>query len=115
MPAQDNKGWVDFTDIPYVTPANDNSSTKNGLSGRVGAALRRLRALCRFNWPFQDTMTKVVRASYQAASQDLIARLVKSGYLQPALRNDPGAITIAIARLKEDLRGGKDDQDPRAA
>jgi hypothetical protein len=52
MPAQDNKGWVDFIDIPYVTPANDNVPTRNGLSGRVGAALRRLRALRRFNWPF---------------------------------------------------------------
>jgi hypothetical protein len=52
MPAQDNEGWVDFTDIPYITPANDNAPTKNGLSGRVGAALRRLGALRRFNWPF---------------------------------------------------------------
>ena len=110
MPAQDNKGWVDFTDIPYVTPANDNIPTKNGLFGRVGAALRRLRALRRFNWPFWDTMTKVVRVSQQAASQDLIARLVKSGYLEPALRNDPDAITIAIAGLKEDLRGGGHDR-----
>jgi hypothetical protein len=51
-------------------------------------------------------MSNVVRSSFQAASQELIARLVKSGYLEPALRNDPDAITIAIARLKEDLRGG---------
>jgi hypothetical protein len=52
MAAQDNKGRVDFTDIPYVTPANDNVPTRNGLSGRVGASLRRLGALRRFNWPF---------------------------------------------------------------
>ena len=38
-------------------------------------------------------MTKVVRSSYQAASQELIARLIKAGYLQPALRNDAGSIT----------------------
>jgi hypothetical protein len=52
MPAQDNEGWVDFTDIPYVTPANDNVPIKNGLSSRVGAALRRLGALrSRFRTP----------------------------------------------------------------
>jgi hypothetical protein len=28
-----------------------------------------------------------------------------AGYLQPALRNDPDAITTAITRLKENLRG----------
>ena len=52
LPAQGNEDWVDFTNIPYVTPANDNAPTKNGLSGRVGAVLRRLGALRRFNWPF---------------------------------------------------------------
>ena len=59
-------------------------------------------------------MTKVVRAP-KAASQELIAKLIAAGYLQPALRNAPDAITIAIARLKEDLRGGGDDEGPRAA
>jgi hypothetical protein len=52
IPAQDDAGWVDFTDIPYVTPANDNIPTKNRLSARVGALLRRLIALRGFNWPF---------------------------------------------------------------
>jgi hypothetical protein len=52
IPAQDNKGRVDFTDVAYVTPANDNVPTRNKLSGRVGAALRRLGALRGFNWPF---------------------------------------------------------------
>jgi hypothetical protein len=33
--------------------------------------------------------------------------------LQPALRDDAEAITTAIARLKEDLRGGGDDMGPR--
>jgi hypothetical protein len=54
-------------------------------------------------------MNNVVRSSFQAASQELIARLIKAGYLQPALRNDADAITTAIARLKEDLRGERDD------
>jgi hypothetical protein len=60
-------------------------------------------------------MSNVVRSPYQAASQELITKLVKAGYLQPALRNDPDAITTAIARLKDDLRGGGDDEGPRAA
>jgi hypothetical protein len=59
-------------------------------------------------------MTKVVRAPFQAASQKLIAKLIAAGYLQPALRNDADAITTAITRLREDLRGGK-DEGPRAA
>jgi hypothetical protein len=37
-------------------------------------------------------MSKVVRRLYQPASQELIAKLIKAGYLQPALRNEPGAI-----------------------
>ena len=45
----------------------------------------------------------------------LIAKLIKAGYLQPALRNDADAITTAIAQLKEDLRGGGDDEGPQAA
>ena len=60
-------------------------------------------------------MTKVVRSPYPAASQELIAKLINAGYLQPALRNDAGSITTAIARLKEHLRGGGDDEGPRSA
>jgi hypothetical protein len=60
-------------------------------------------------------VTKVVRASYQAASQGLIVKLIAAGYLQPALHNDADAITTAITRLKEDLRGGKVDEGARAA
>jgi hypothetical protein len=59
-------------------------------------------------------MSNVVRYP-QTGSQQLIVRLVKAGYLRPALRNDADAITTAIARLKEDLRGGGDDEGPRAA
>ena len=39
-----DEDWVDFTDIPYVVPANDNTRTKDRLS-RCGALLRRLIAL----------------------------------------------------------------------
>ena len=28
IPAQDDEGWVDFADIPCVTPANDTSRPK---------------------------------------------------------------------------------------
>jgi hypothetical protein len=52
-------------------------------------------------------MSKVI----QEASQELIAKLVRAGYLQPALRHDADAVSTAIARLKEDLRGGRDDED----
>lgn len=52
VPAPD-RGWVDFTDIPYVMPANDNVRTKDRLSGRCGALLRRLITLHRINSPTQ--------------------------------------------------------------
>ncbi len=45
LPAPDDDGWVDFTDIPYVTPANDNIPIKDRLSARVAALLRRLIAV----------------------------------------------------------------------
>ena len=61
-------------------------------------------------------MSNVVRSSFQAASRELIAKLVEAGYLRPALRHDANGITAAIARLKQDLRsGGKDDESPTAA
>ena len=60
-------------------------------------------------------MSKVVRRLYQPASQELIAKLIKAGYLQTGLRNEPDAVTTAIARLKEDLRGRTDDERPEPA
>ena len=45
-------------------------------------------------------MSNVVRSTFQAASRELIAKLVKAGYLRRALRHDADAITAAIARLK---------------
>ena len=49
-------------------------------------------------------MSNVVRSPFQAASREMIAKLVKAGYLQPARRNDADAITRAIAQMKQDLR-----------
>jgi hypothetical protein len=44
VPAPD-EAPLDLTDIPYVIPANDNLRTKDRLSTRCGALLRRLIAL----------------------------------------------------------------------
>jgi hypothetical protein len=40
-----DESCVYSTDIPYITPANDNSRVKNRLSGRCGTLLRRLIGL----------------------------------------------------------------------
>jgi hypothetical protein len=60
-------------------------------------------------------MNKVDRASPPEPSQELIGRLIRSGYLQPALSHDADAITRAIAQLRKDLRGGGEDEGPKAA
>jgi hypothetical protein len=60
-------------------------------------------------------MNNVVLPRFRAVSEELITKLVNAGYLQPALRNDSNAITTAIARLKEDLRGRREDDGPKAA
>jgi hypothetical protein len=52
-------------------------------------------------------MNKANRASPPDPSQELIGKLIRSGYLQHALRHDADAITRAIAHLREDLRGGE--------
>jgi hypothetical protein len=44
VPAPDEPP-VDLADTPYVTPVNDNLRTKDRLSTRCGALLRRLIAL----------------------------------------------------------------------
>jgi hypothetical protein len=61
-------------------------------------------------------MTKVNRSSPPEPSQELISKLMRAGYLQPALRHDADAITRAIAQLREYLRGGAgEDEGPKAA
>jgi hypothetical protein len=42
---------LDFNDIPFIMPANDNLRTKDSLSAHCGALLRRLIALHGFSWP----------------------------------------------------------------
>jgi hypothetical protein len=42
---------LDFDDIPFVVPANDNLRTKDSLSARYGSLLRRLIALHGLRWP----------------------------------------------------------------
>ena len=49
-------------------------------------------------------------------SNEMIAKLVKAGYLRPEHLHDADAITSAIANMKQDLRsGGSDDNGPAAA
>jgi hypothetical protein len=61
-------------------------------------------------------MTKVTRAPPPDPSQELISKLIRAGYLQPALRHDPDAITRAVTQLREALRsGGGEDESPQAA
>jgi len=46
---------------------------------------------------------------------EMIAKLVKAGYLRPEHLHDADAITSAIANMKQDLRsGGSDDDGPAA-
>jgi hypothetical protein len=42
-------GWIDFSDIPCVAPANDNMRTKDRLSARCGDLLLRLIAMHGFH------------------------------------------------------------------
>jgi hypothetical protein len=61
-------------------------------------------------------MSNVVRPSFPAASNEMAERLIKAGYLQPALRHDSKAIAIAIAQMKQDLRSqANDGEGPTAA
>ena len=49
-------------------------------------------------------------------SNEMIAKLVKAGYLRPEHRHDPDAIASAIANMKQALRsGGSDDKGPSLA
>ena len=57
-----------------------------------------------------EPVKNVVRPHFRLAAEEFIAKLINRGYLQPALRNDSAAITVAIGRLKEDLRGSGGSQ-----
>jgi hypothetical protein len=60
-------------------------------------------------------MSNVVQSAFRAASREMIAKLIKAGYLQPARRN-ADAITRAIVRDETRPEGpwGNDD-GPNAA
>ena len=47
----DETHQFDTSDVPYVTPANDNAPTKVRLAARCGALLRRLIAVHRLSRP----------------------------------------------------------------
>jgi hypothetical protein len=107
--------WVGTTDIPYIMPANDNLRVKDRMSARCGTLLRRLIACIASVGRIRTPIGNVVRSAVQAASRELVAKLIKAGYLRSALRNDSAAIANAIVRLMQDLRGGGDDGGPQAA
>ncbi len=44
---------------------------------------------------------------HQAGPGEMIAKLVKAGYLQPERQHDANAITSAIFKMKDDLRSGR--------
>jgi hypothetical protein len=47
---------------------------------------------------------------------EMIAKLIKTGYLRPEHRHDADAITSAIANMKQDLRSdSSDDNGPALA
>jgi hypothetical protein len=61
-------------------------------------------------------MSEVVLFPNRTPSDEMIAKLVKAGYLRPEHRHDADAITSAIAHMKQDLRsGGSDDVGPSVA
>jgi hypothetical protein len=101
---------LDFNDIPFVVPANDNLGTKDRLSAPLRKPASSTNRNARLPLIRTKPVSNVVRSSLRPASRQLIARLIKAGYLPPALRHDADAVTAAIARLKQDLRsGGGDD------
>jgi hypothetical protein len=51
---------------------------------------------------------------FRGAAEELIAKLISGGYLQPALRDNPAAVTTSIVRLKDDLRGRHGHRGSRA-
>jgi hypothetical protein len=91
--------------------------------GKAWSALRGIASSFNCPAPPQPTrhlnfgaMNKVVQSPFRVASSEMIAKLIRAGYLQPARRHDADAITQAIAKMKQDLRGGRiDDDGPNAA
>ena len=59
--------------------------------------------------------SEVIPVAPRLGDSEMIAKLINAGYLQPEQRNDPDAVTKAIARMKLDLRTGNGSDDPPAA
>ena len=62
---------LDFNDIPFVVPANDNLLRKPASSTNRNARLPLIRT---------KPVSNVVRSSLRPASRQLTARLIKAGY-----------------------------------
>jgi hypothetical protein len=92
-------------------------------SARACIAEVLVRLLWRLNWLAGHqviglmifVMSNVVRTSFPATSDEVVEKLIKAGYLRPALRHDSKAIASAIARMKQDLRGQANDGEGRTA
>lgn len=84
------------------------------IAPRLSGVRRRLFYMAQFASQEISAMRNV-QPFLQPASRELIVRLIKAGYLPPALCDDADAVTAAIARLKQDLRNGGNDEGPAAA
>jgi len=61
-------------------------------------------------------MNKVVQSPFRVASSEMIAKLIRAGYLHSKQRHDADAIAEAIAKMKQDLRDRRTNDDgPNAA
>jgi hypothetical protein len=60
-------------------------------------------------------MSEVISFAARSEDSEIITKLVNAGYLQPERRNDPDAVSKAIARMKLDLRIGNGGDYPPAA
>jgi hypothetical protein len=60
-------------------------------------------------------MSEVLPFAPRSGDSAMIAKLISAGYLQPEQRDDPSAVTRAIARMKQHLRTGNGSDDPPAA
>ena len=82
--------------------------------GDFGVVRRKSRVQRRYGMPLVHPLIWS-GALRSLSSQGVLAKLINAGYLQPEQRNDPDAVTKAIARMKLDLRTGNGSDDPPAA
>jgi len=77
---------LDFSDIPFIMPANDNLRTKIAGRPAVGVCF----VVCLPCMAFLARPNHEQRRSIflPSRSRELIVKLIKAGYLRPALRHD---------------------------